>query len=95
MEGKENTFLAEVFGSPVDDFFKKCWTLGFVFLKYEYDRRFYLNFGKVTTGWYGLKDIGEEGFLIDIGLNLISIEFGLNIIGVNDWGKKKKILKYN
>ena len=77
-------------GSRADDFFKKMCTLGFVLLKYEYDRRFYLNFGKIKTAWYKLKDICEEDFLIGIGLNLVSIEFGLNIIGFNDWRKKRK-----
>ena len=76
-------------GSRVDDFCKRCWTLGFGLLKYEYDRRFYLNFGKIKTNWYSLKDICGEGFWIYIGCNLVSIEFGLNIIGVNDWRKKK------
>ena len=73
-----------------DDFFKKMCTLGFVLLKYEYDRRFYLNFGKVKTRWYSLKDIYDNDFSGSIVLNLLSIEFGLNIIGVNDWRKKRK-----
>ena len=73
-----------------DDFFKKMCTLGFVLLKYEYDRRFYLNFGKVKTRWYSLKDIYDNDFSGSIVLNLISIEFGLNIVGVNDWRKKRK-----
>ena len=77
-------------GSCADDFWKKCWTLGFVLLKYEYDRRFYLNFGKIKTTWYRLKDICKDDFWKCIGLNLLSIEFGLNIIGVNDWRKKRK-----
>ena len=73
-------------GSCADDFCKECWTLGFVLLKYEYDRRFYLNFGKIKTAWYSLKDINWE----DNAYSLLSIEFGLNIIGVNDWRKKRK-----
>ena len=77
-------------GSLVKDLCKHGWTLGFVLLKYEYDRRFYLNFGKVKTMWYSLKDICAGNFWILIGLNLVSIEFGLNIIGVNDWRKKRK-----
>ena len=77
-------------GSCADDFCKKCWTLVGGLLKYEYDRRFYLNFGKVKTTWYGLKDICKVDFWKDIIINLISIEFGLNIIGVNDWRKKRK-----
>ena len=77
-------------GSCADDFCKKCWTFGGVLLKYEYDRRFYLNFGKVKTTWYSLKDICEDNFLKVIIRNLVSIEFGLNIIGVNDWRKKRK-----
>ena len=78
-------------GSLVDDFCKRCWTLGFVLLKYEYDRRFYLNFGKIKTTWDLLEHVGAPDFWIwIIGLNLVSIEFGLNIIGVNDWRKKRK-----
>ena len=77
-------------GPRADDFFKKMCTLGFVLLKYEYDRRFYLNFGKVKTRWYSFKDICGVDFRDSIVLNLISIEFGLNIIGVNDWRKKRK-----
>ena len=47
-------------GNRVEDFCKKGWTLGFMLLKYEYDRRFYLNFGKIKTTWYSLKDICAE-----------------------------------
>ena len=71
-------------GNLVEDFCKKCWTLCFVFLKYEYDRRFYLNFGKIKTSWYTLKNICGDDFWAIIIANLLSIEFGLNIIGVND-----------
>ena len=77
-------------GSRAKDFIKNMWTLSFVFLKYEYDRRFYLNFGKIKTTWYSLKDICGKAFWECIGFNLVSIEFGLNIIGVNDWRKKRK-----
>ena len=77
-------------GSRANDFIKNMWTLGGVLLKYEYDRRFYLNFGKVKTAWYSLKDICGKAFWECIGFNLVSIEFGLNIIGVNDWRKKRK-----
>ena len=73
----------------VDDFIKKMWTLGFGLLKYEYDRRFYLNFGKIKTNWYSLEDIETGDFWKNIGFNLASIEFGLNIIGVDDWRKRK------
>ena len=76
-------------GNRVNDFCKRCWTLGFGLLKYEYDRRFYLNFGKIKTNWYSLKDICGKNFRDSIVANLISIEFGLNIIGVNDWRKSK------
>ena len=76
--------------SRAKDFIKNMWTLSFVFLKYEYDRRFYLNFGKIKTTWYSLKDICGKAFWECIGFNLVSIEFGLNIIGVNDWRKKRK-----
>ena len=77
-------------GSRAKDFIKNMWTLGFVLLKYEYYRRFYLNFGKVKTRWYSFKDICDVNFMDSIVANLISIEFGLNIIGVNDWRKKRK-----
>ena len=77
-------------GSRADDFIKNVWTFGFVLLKYEYDRRFYLNFGKIKTTWYSLKDISEASFTQSIVANLLSIEFGLNIFGVNDWIKKRK-----
>ena len=83
-------------GSFVDEFIKNMWTLGFVFLKYEYDRRFYVNFGKVKIKWYDSGNIGVKDLCKNIGYNLASIEFGLNIIGVNDWRKKeKKILCRN
>ena len=74
-------------GSRAKDFIKNVWTLGFVLLKYEYDRRFYLNFGKIKTTWYSLKDICAGNFWTCIVYNLLSIEFGLNIIGVHDWRK--------
>ena len=74
-------------GPRAEDFIKNVWTFDFVFLKYEYDRRFYLNFGKIKTTWYNLKNIPGKDFWKDIGLNLVSIEFGLNIIGVNNWRK--------
>ena len=77
-------------GPRADDFIKNVWTFGFVLLKYEYDRRFYLNFGKIKTTWYSLKDISEASFTQSIVANLLSIEFGLNIFGVNDWIKKRK-----
>ena len=77
-------------GNMVNDFCKEVWTFTFILLKYEYDRRFYLNFGRLKTTWYCLKDICARDFWINIGCHLLSIEFGLNIIGVNDWKKKKK-----
>ena len=77
-------------GSCAYDCGKKGWTWGFVLLKYEYDRRFYLNFGRVKAMWYNLNDICKMDFWRSIGYNLLSIEFGLNIIGVNDWRKKRK-----
>ena len=76
--------------SRVNDFCKKCWIFSFVLLKYEYDRRFYLNFGKIKTTWYDLKNICDGKWWGKIAYNLVSIEFGLNIIGVNDWRKKRK-----
>ena len=77
-------------GSRANDFIKNMWTFGGVLLKYEYDKRFYLNFGKIITTWYSLKDICKKRFRETIAYNLVSIEFGLNIIGVNDWRKKRK-----
>ena len=82
-------YVQEDDGSSADDFIKNMWTLCFVLLKYEYDRRFYLNFGKIKGNWCSLKDICKGNFW-SIGMNLISIEFGLNIIGVNDWRKKEE-----
>ena len=77
----------------VGDCIEEMWTLGFGLLKYEYDRRFYLNFGKVKTNWSSLvEDIDEDEFWENIGFNLASIEFGLNIIGVNDWRKSKNYI---
>ena len=81
-------YVQEKDGSRDNDFCKKCLSFGFVLLKYEYDRRFYLNFGKIKTTWYDLKDIRDGKWWVDIALNLVSIEFGLNIIGVNDWRKR-------
>ena len=83
------TYAQKDDGDPIDDFCKECWTLGFVLLKYEYNRRFYLNFGKIKTTWYSLKYICAGDFWLCIGYTLVSIEFGLNIIGVNDWRKRK------
>ena len=69
---------------------------GFMLFKFEYDRRFYLNFGKIKARWSVFGDKKEEIFK---NINLIitffiadflSIEFGLNIVGVNDWRKKRK-----
>ena len=77
-------------GPRANNFWKKGWTWGGVLLKYEYDRRFYLNFGKVKTNWYNFKNICEKDFRESIFANLLSIEYGLNIIGVNDWRKKRK-----
>ena len=83
-------YVQEKEGNRVKNFCKECWSFSFVLLKYEYDRRFYLNFGKIKTVWYDLKDIHTGDFWLFIGLNLASIEFGLNIIGVNDWRKRGK-----
>ena len=75
-------------GSRAKDFCKEMWTFTFILLKYEYDRRFYLNFGKVKTSWSSLKfTCGDDLMFL---VNSVSIEFGLNIIGVNDWRKKRK-----
>ena len=80
----------QVDGKIVQDHCKKMWTLSFVLLKMEYNRRFYLNFVKIKTSWYNIifcyKDV--DSFASIIG-NSISIELGLNIIGVNDWRKSK------
>ena len=83
-------FMQKDDGSLVNNFCKRCWTFGFVLLKYEYDRRFYLNFGKVKTTWYNLQITCKKYFWIAIGFNLLSIEFGLNIVGVNDGRKKRE-----
>ena len=83
-------FVQSENGELSENFIKNMWNLNFFFLKYEYDRRFYLNFGKIKTSWFSLKDICKEDLWKAIVANFISIEFGLNIIGVNDWRKKRK-----
>ena len=83
-------FVQNEKGELPENFIKNMWNLNFFFLKYEYDRRFYLNFGKIKTSWFSLKNICEEVSWMAIVVNFISIEFGLNIIGVNDWRKKRK-----
>ena len=66
---------------------------GFTLLKFEYNRCFYLNCGKIKSRWSVFKK--EEIFkniearFFCVILNLISIEIGLNIIVVNDWRKRK------
>jgi hypothetical protein len=72
------------------DLKKTMWTFGFMLLKYEYDRRRYLNLRNIKTSWFLLKDICKKESWMVIGVNFLSIEFGLNIIGVNDWRKKRK-----
>ena len=75
-------------GKFVEDHCKKMLTLSFILLKYEYDRRFYLNFGKIKTSWFSIFTC-FDGIAKGIFFNFLSIEFGLNIIGVNDWRKSK------
>ena len=77
-------------GKIDQDLCKKMWTLNFILLKYEYGRRFYLNFGKLKTSWYNIftKFSNDDSIECIVG-NCVSIEFGLNIIGVNDWKKSK------
>ena len=68
---------------------------GFTLLKFEYNRCFYLNWGKIKARWsvFGNKKMNDDR-LVDwciCGIaDFLSIEFGLNIIGVNDWRKKRK-----
>ena len=76
------------FGKFVDEMCTRMWTWGFMLLKYEYDRRFYLNFGKFKANWFFCEGIPPV-LLLTLCANLLSLEFGLNIIGVNDWRKKK------
>ena len=78
-------------GKFVKDHCKKMLTLSFILLKYEYDRRFYLNFGKLKTSWYSIFTCFDE-LAQAIFFNFLSIEFGLNIIGVNDWRKSKNYI---
>ena len=70
-------------GNRVKNFCKEFLNFSFMLLKYEYDRRFYLNFGKIKTTWYDLKNICNGKLWGNIVFNLVSIEFGLNIIGLN------------
>ena len=83
-------FVQNEKGELLENFIKNMWTLSFFFLKYEYDRRIYLNFGIIKTWWKYLENRCNEDFWIAIVAHFISIEFGLNIIGVNDWRKKRK-----
>ena len=75
-------------GDLANEMYTKMWTWGFMLLKYEYDRRFYLNFGKIKKSWF-LCGVKFDDFIGTLCFNLLSLEFGLNIIGVNDWRKKK------
>ena len=68
---------------------------GFTLLKFEYNRCFYLNCGKIKARWSVFwdekmnNDQLAEWSMCGIA-DFLSIEFGLNIIGVNDWRKKRK-----
>jgi len=68
---------------------------GFTLLKFEYNRCFYLNCGKIKARWSVFwdekmnSDQTVEWCMYGIA-DFLSIEFGLNIIGVNDWRKKRK-----
>ena len=69
---------------------------GFTLLKFEYNRCFYLNCGKIKAQWsvFGDKkmDNDERALWFFLGIsNFLSIEFGLNIVGVNDCKKKRRI----
>ena len=80
-------FMQQENGDLINDFLKEGWIFGFVLLKYEYDRRFYLNFVKIKAKWSTcMNDKGKN----NLSEGDLSIEFGLNIIGVNDWRKKEK-----
>ena len=81
------------FGSVDNDesFAKGSWFLTFYLFKFEYNRLFYLNFGKIKI----IPDFDIKTFRDDFFTNIFSIEIGLNILGIKDWRKNFKSKKGN
>ena len=72
-------------------FVKGLWFLTFYLFKFEYNRLFYLNFGKIKI----IPDFDIKTFKDDFFSNIFSIEIGLNILGIKDWRKNLKSKKGN
>ena len=58
----------------------------FIFLKYECNRNFYLNFGHIKNKWSD----PFANIFYSFFLNIISIELGFNIVGMHDLRISKK-----
>ena len=74
-----------------ESFAKGSWFLTFYLFKFEYNRLFYLNFGKIKI----IPDFDIKTFKDDFFSNIFSIEIGLNILGIKDWRKNLKSKKEN
>ena len=79
---------------PADEyksFAKGSWFLTFYLFKFEYNRLFYLNFGKIKI----IPDFDIKTFRNDFFTNIFSIEIGSNILGIKDWRENLKSKKGN
>ena len=79
---------------PADNyksFVEGSWFLTFYLFKFEYNRLFYLNFGKIKI----IPDFDIKTFKDNFFSNIFSIEIGLNILGIKDWRKNLKSKKGN
>ena len=74
-----------------ESFAKGFWFLTFYLFKFEYNRLFYLNFGKIKI----IPDFDIKTFREDFLTNIFSIEIGSNILGIKDWRKNLKSKKGN
>ena len=74
-----------------ESFPKGLWFLTFYLFKFEYNRLFYLNFGKIKI----IPNFDIDTFKDDFFTNIFSIEIGLNILGIKDWRKNLKSKKEN
>ena len=72
-------------------FVKGLWFLTFYLFKFEYNRLFYLNFGKIKI----IPNFDIKTFRNDFFTNIFSIEIGSNILGIKDWRKNLKSKKGN
>ena len=71
-------------------FVEGSWFLTFYLFKFEYNRLFYLNFGKIKIIPNFTINTSKDFFT-----NIFSIEIGLNILGIKDWRKNLKSKKEN